>query len=480
MHRRHFLVGTLAALTSPAFARGLDSNVLKFIPDADLASLDPVWTTSYQTRDHGFLVYDTLWGQDANLKPTVQMLEGFVIEDEGRLYRLALRAGLKFHDGSPVLARDGIASIVRWGKRDPYGQALMSAVAEMAAQDDRRFTIRLHAPFPLLPDALSKTSPSMCPIMPERLAQTDPFTQVTDPVGSGPYRYKAEERVPGARVVYEKFADYVPRSGGTAERTAGPKVANFERIEWQIIPDAAAAMGALQSGEVDWWYTPVSDLVAPLRKAAGVTVATIVPTGTVATMRFNHLQPPFDNAAIRRAIVGAVTQADYMTAANGEDHSLWRDGVGYFCPDTPMANDAGMTALTGPRDLDGAKRALAAAGYKGERVVLLAPQDIVSVKALAAVTEDLLKRLDMNVDAQALDWATAVQRRAKTDPVDKGGWEHLPDLLGRARHGQSSRPRVPARQRPQCGAGLADEREAGGAADRVVRSPGRRGTEEDL
>ncbi|HEX3350780.1 MAG TPA: ABC transporter substrate-binding protein [Acetobacteraceae bacterium] len=422
MYRRTFLAGSAAALASPALARGAGANVLRFIPDADLSSLDPVWTTSYQTRDHGFLVYDTLFGQDATYKPTVQMLEGFVVEDDRRVYRMALRAGLKFHDGTPVLARDCIASIARWGKRDAYGQALMAAVAEMKANDDRRFTIRLKSPFPLLPDALSKTSPSMCPIMPERLAQTDPFKQVTEAIGSGPYRYKADERVPGAKVVYEKFAEYVPRSGGTADRTAGPKIANFDRIEWQIIPDASAAMGALLHGEVDWWYTPAADLLPPLRKAHEVSVATIVPTGTIATMRFNHLQPPFDNPAIRRALVGAVTQADYMTAVNGEDRSLWRDKVGFFCPDTPMASDAGMEALTSPRDLDRVKRGLAEAGYKDERVVLLSPQDIVSVKALAAVTEDLLKKLGMNVDAQALDWATAVQRRAKTDPVDQGGW----------------------------------------------------------
>jgi peptide/nickel transport system substrate-binding protein len=335
---------------------------------------------------------------------------------------MALRAGLKFHDGTPVLGRDCVASIARWGKRDAFGQALMAAIDSMTATDDRRFEIRLKAPFPLLPDALSKTSPSMCPIMPERLALIDASKQVTEAIGSGPYRFKADERIPGARVVYERFADYVPRDNGKSERTSGPKIANFDRVEWSIIPDASTAMDALLRGEMDWWYTPTADLLPPLRKSRDVKVETIVPTGVIATMRFNQLQPPFDNPAIRRAIVAAVTQSDYMTAVMGDDHALWRDKVGYFCPGTPMASDAGMEALTGPRDLDAVKRALTAAGYKGERVVLLSPQDIASVKALAAITEDLLKKIGMNVDAQPLDWATAVQRRAKTEPVDKGGW----------------------------------------------------------
>jgi peptide/nickel transport system substrate-binding protein len=426
MQRRSFLAGTTAAaltgLARPAIARADAATTLKFVPDADIASLDPVWTTSYQTRDHGFLVYDTLFGQDSVFRATVQMLEGFVIEEDGRRYRLALRQGLKFHDGTPVLAADCVASIARWSKRDAYGQALAAATDEMSVKDDRNFEIRLKRPFPLLPDALGKTSPSMCPIMPARLAATDAFTQVTEAIGSGPYRYMADERVAGSRVVYQRFDGYVPRASGKAERTSGPKIAKFDRIEWAIMPDASTVAAALQQGEVDWWYTPVADLLPLLAKRQEVKLDVIVPSGSIATMRFNQLQPPFDNPAIRRAMLGAITQSDYMIAVNGEDRSRWRDGVGYFCPDTPMASAAGMEALTSPRDFDRVKRDLATAGYKGERVVLLSPQDIPSTKALADVTADVLKRLDINLDAQAMDWATLVQRRVRTDPVDKGGW----------------------------------------------------------
>jgi peptide/nickel transport system substrate-binding protein len=427
MHRRSFLAGTAASLTGaalarPSIARAAGATTLTFVPDADIASLDPVWTTSYQTRDHGFLVYDTLFGQDSNFRATVQMLEGFVIEDGGKRYRMALRQGLKFHDGTPVLARDCVASIARWSKRDAYGQALAGATDAMSATDDRNFEIRLKNPFPLLPDALGKTSPSMCPIMPERLALTDPFRQVTEAIGSGPYRYLADERVAGSRVVYAKFDGYLPRTTGKPDRTSGPKLAQFDRIVWSIMPDPATVAAALQQGEVDWWYTPVADLLPMLAKARGVKLDVIVPTGSIATMRFNQLQPPFDNPALRRALLGAVDQAEYMTAVNGEDRSRWRDKVGYFCPDTPMASTAGMEALTSPRDLAKVQRDLAAAGYKGERVVLLSPQDIPSTKALAEVTADMLKHVGINVDAQAMDWATLVQRRASMAPVDQGGW----------------------------------------------------------
>ena len=213
-----FLASTAAALAAPAIARGEASQVLKFVPQADLAVLDPVWTTTYQTRDHGLLVFDTLFGLDSDFKAQPQMAEGAVSEDDGKTWRIVLRPDLLFHDDTRVLARDCVASIRRWGARDGFGQALLAACDEISAPDDRTIRFRLKHPFPLLPDALAKTPPSICPIMPERLAVTDPYKQVTEMVGSGPYRFKADERVAGSRIVYQRNTKYVPRPNGTPMR----------------------------------------------------------------------------------------------------------------------------------------------------------------------------------------------------------------------------------------------------------------------
>jgi peptide/nickel transport system substrate-binding protein len=422
MQRRTLLASTVAALAAPAIARGAAASTLKFVPQADLAVLDPIWTTTYQTRDHGFLVFDTLFGLDNNYRPQPQMAAGATTEDGGKTWRITLRPELMFHDGTKVLARDCAASIKRWGARDGFGQALMAATDEISAPDDSTILFRLKAPFPLLPDALGKTPPSTCPIMPERLAATDPYKQVTEMVGSGPYRYKADERVPGSLVVYERNQHYVPRPGGMPEGTAGPKVAHIERIEWHIIPDPATVAGALQTGEIDWWLVPQADLLPVLRPQGGLKVVNIVPTGFIATLRFNQLNPPFDNPAIRRALLGAVQQSDYMIGMVGNDTSLWRTPCGFFTPNTPLASNAGMEALTSKRDLSKVKHELEAAGYKGEKVVVLTPTDIASAKALADITADMLSHLGMNVDAQMMDWASLVQRRAKMEPVEQGGW----------------------------------------------------------
>ena len=422
MNRRHFLAASAAALAAPRIGRGATQNVLRFVPQTDVAVLDPVWTTTYPTRDHAYLVFDTLYGMDSSYAVTPQMAAGAVGEDGGKTWRITLRDGLRFHDGTPVLARDCAASIKRWGARDPFGQALMAAADEITGVDDKTILFRLKAPFPLLPDALGKAPPSMCAIMPERLALTDPFKQVTEMVGSGPFRFKADERVPGSLLAYEKFAGYVPRPDGKPDWTAGPKVAHLDRVEWHIIPDSSTVLSAIGRNEVDWWWVPDADLLPALAKSPGVVVRKNDPTGLIGTLRMNHLQPPFDNPALRRVVLGAVVQADFMQAVAGDDPSNWHDGVGVFCPGTPLATDAGMAVLTAPRDMAKIRAAVAASGYKGERVVVLGASDIASSKALSDVGQDLLKRMGLNVDYQVSDWGTIVQRRAKMDPVEAGGW----------------------------------------------------------
>jgi peptide/nickel transport system substrate-binding protein len=427
MFRRQLIGGAASvamasSLPRFALAQRRDARVLKFIAQSDLAIVDPIITTAYVSRNHAYMVWDTLYGFDENYKASPQMVEGHVVDDDGKRVTMTLRDGLKFHDGEPVRARDAVASIRRWGARDALGQVLFSQLDELSAPDDKTIVFRLQKPFPLLFEALAKPSTPVCFIMPERLAKTDPGTAIREVIGSGPFRFKADERVAGSRVVYEKFADYVPRASGTPSWTAGPKHVHFDRVEWHVIPDAATAAASLQNGEMDWWEQPTGDLQPMLRRSRDVVLEIPDPTGLCGMARFNHLHPPFNNPAIRRALLGAVSQEDYMTSVIGTDRSLWRDNVGFFPPETPLASDAGMAALTSPRDYDKVKRDLAAAGYKGEKVVLIAASDFPSLNALAQVGNDMLTKAGMNVEFVSTDWGSVVQRRASKEPVEKGGW----------------------------------------------------------
>ncbi len=421
MHRRT-LLATAAGLALPSVVRAEPARLLRFIPQADLSTLDPHWNTAYVTRNHGFMVFDTLYGMDSTYRATPQMVAGHVMEADGLRWTLTLRDGLRWHDGTPVLARDCVASIRRWGTKDTFGQALMAATDDLSASDDKRIVFRLRRPFPLLPDALGKPGVYMPAMMPERLARTDPGTQVTEMVGSGPFRFLADERLPGARAVYERFAGYVPRDGGVPDRTSGPKIVHLDRVEWTTVPDAATAAAALQRNETDWWEYASADLLPLLRRNGGIKVEVQDPAGQIALMRMNHLQPPFNNPAIRRAVLGAVNQSDFLQAMMGDDTSLWHAGAGMFTPGTPLANDAGLEVLTGPRDPARSRRELQAAGYKGERVALIVPADFPNLKALADVGAEMLRGIGMNVDYQATDWGTLLTRRAKKEPVDQGGW----------------------------------------------------------
>lgn len=334
-----------ATIAAPRLAASQSARVLKFVPQADLALLDPIQSTGLVIRHHALLVFDTLYGVDEQLRPQPQMAQGHVVENGGLVWRITLRDGLRFHDGERVLARDCVASIKRWGARDTYGLSLMAVVEEITAPSDTEIRFRLKRPFPLLADVLGKPGTNVCVMMPERLAQTDPMQRVTEMVGSGPFRYLANERVPGSLNSYEKFSGYVPRPGGEPSFMAGPKVVHFDRVEWRTIPDAATAAAALQTGEIDWWEQPISDLIPTLKANRSLKVEVLDRFGAVAMIRFNHLQPPFDKPEMRRALLGAIKQEDYMTAVAGEDRSYWADSVGFFAPGSPMANSGGMEVL---------------------------------------------------------------------------------------------------------------------------------------
>jgi peptide/nickel transport system substrate-binding protein len=296
-------------------------------------------------------------------------------------------------------------------------------VAEMGAPDDRRFTIRLTRPFTLVLNCLAKIGPPALVVMPERLADSDPFQSIKEVVGSGPFRFVASERVVGSKVVYTRNADYVPRPNGTPDRLAGPKIVNFDRVEWTVMPDAATAAAALENDEVDWWENPPNDLLPMLNRSPGVRTEDTDPLGTMGTAVFNHLHPPFDKPAVRRVVLQAFSQADFMTAAAGTDAEMWRAGVGVFAPGTAMASDAGMGIVTAPKPtMPALAKALRDAGYQGERVVLMSPSDQAVLTAQCAVAADLMQNLGMRVDLQTMDWGTLVQRRASKEPVDKGGW----------------------------------------------------------
>jgi peptide/nickel transport system substrate-binding protein len=429
MRRRDVLKGLAAsALPLPALGQPAKAKTLRIIKNQNLGSIDPIWTTAAATQDFSFMVFDEIVGVDANYAPKPQMAEGWSIEDDGKTYTFKLRQGLKFHDGEPVRAIDCIASIRRWSARDVAGQAVAAATDAMDAIDDRSFRIRLKTPFPLLLDALGKLSPASCIIMPERLAKTDPFKQISEAIGSGPFKFPKDEWISGQRAVFTKFNEYVPRSEPPSG-LAGGRVVELDRVEWSFVNDAATAAAAMQSGEQDYWDVVPPDLVPLLKESDNLNVGPRLTTGVYYTFVMNHLQAPFNNPAIRQAVAMAVNQSDYLMAATGGLPENGGTCTSYYTCNSPYASDAGGEVLK-TRSIEKAAAALKAAGYAGEKVVFIGATDPPQLAAIAQVSEDLIRRMGFNVEFVSTDFAGMIQRRVNRDTVEKGGWSAFNSTYG--------------------------------------------------
>ncbi len=412
------MVAVAAAFGGAAFAQ--TGKVIKMIPGGDLKIIDPIQNASYISRNHGYMVYDTLFSVDSKGQVKPQMVETYTLSPDRKTYTFTLRPGLKWHDGAPVTAADCVASIRRWGAKDVSGTLVMRELASLNVVNERTFTLVLKEPFGLVIDALGKPSSNVPFMMPERIARTDPNQQITDATGSGPFIFKKDEWVPGNKVVYVRNPNYVPRSE-PADGLAGGKVVKVDRVEWIYIPDQNTALAALTNGEADIFELPQADFIPALEKNPNIRLAADS-LGNQGWLRPNHLQPPFNNPKARLALQYIVNQEEYLAAAGFPEKFRVKYCGAYFMCGSPNESTAGAEPFKAGQNIEKAKQLLKEAGYNGEKIVVLTPSDPPVQAAAALVTVQNLRKAGVNVDAQAMDWSTLLGRRAKKDPIDKGGW----------------------------------------------------------
>jgi peptide/nickel transport system substrate-binding protein len=401
--------------TAPASAE----SVLRVIPDTDLKILDPIWTTAYITRDHAYMVYDTLFALDENFVPQPQMVDTYTKSDDGLVWTFVLRDGLKFHDGAPVTGEDVVASLTRWGARDGMGQQLFAVIKSLEAKDVKTVVMTLKEPYGLVLESIGKLSSNVPVIMPKRIAETDPNEQITEYIGSGPFVFQKDEWVPGSKVVYTKYEGYVPRNEPPSN-AAGGKVVKVDKVIWHYFPDSTTAMNALTAGEVDYFKQPSSDLTPILDTNPDITVTVNDPLGSIGFARFNSSIAPFNDPAVRRAAIMAMKQEDYLTVAIG-DSKFWKTCYSVYPCGTPLENDAG-SKLIATGSVEAAKAALAKTAYDGTPVLLMHPTDVPSLSAFTLMTAQKLRATGFTVELAAMDWSTLASRRASRKPVAEGGW----------------------------------------------------------
>jgi peptide/nickel transport system substrate-binding protein len=397
--RRVFAVGAAtAALTHTSgrrVAAQTPQNVLRIVPQAEPQSFDPVFAQVNNVSMHGAMVYDQLFGWDDRMNVQPQMVDTWKNSDDGLLYTFTLRRGLKFHDGSDVTTRDVIASLKRMFVRDSQNQILAGLIGEYQRVDDGTFALRLKQPFAFTEFLLGGSNGVVGAIMREKDALTDPFAPVRERIGSGPFRFVESEYRPGAKLVYEKFDGYIPRSE-PASGFAGGKMVKVDRVEWLIIPDSSVAFSALRRGEVDMLDAPPLDLLPTVASDPNIIIGEVWPLESYAVLRFNHLWPPFSNLKARQAVAHAMSQADYMSAAYG-DPKLWHECYAYWVCGSPNGTEVGSDAYRKP-DLDRVRQLVRESGYDDTPIVLIGGADIPAYQRLSLVTVDLLQKIGFKED----------------------------------------------------------------------------------
>jgi len=397
-----------------------NKKILKIVPHANLTILDPMWTSIYVTRNHGYLIYDTLFSLDINGIPQPQMIKDFKVSDDKLHWSFVLRDDLKWHDGKPVTSEDCIASLKRWSVNSGQGQELFKNIISIKNIDDKSFIIDLQRPYKNVLQSLATISPYVPFMMPKRVADTDPKKQITDYTGSGPFIFKKDLFLPGKKSIYIKNYNYVPRIEPSSY-AAGNKEAKVDEIDWISYETQSEAIDALAKGEVDYLESPDPKLLEKIRGNSNIIITTTINEGFVGILRFNSNSSPFNNLAVRRAISSVIDPVIYMTNAFGIEKN-W-----HICQDNYPCNfDSSREKKTFQIDekrISEAKRIIFESGYKNEPIILLDAIDMPVVSSLTDTTAQNLRRVGFNVVIKKTNWSDMALSRIIQGKNSNNSWD---------------------------------------------------------
>jgi peptide/nickel transport system substrate-binding protein len=405
----------VAAVMSGGLLPARAESVLRVAKTSIPRILDPIFTTSFTERDFGYLIYDTLFAVDKGFQVKPQMVDSWTVSPDRLTYTFRLRDGLLFHDGTSVTAADCIASIKRWAERDVMGQTLASFTKEWIADDGKTFRLILQQPYALVLSSLGKVGSSVPFIMPERIARTSSSEPIKEFVGSGPFIFDQKAGT-GVKLVFRKNAHYVPRSE-PSDWATGAKLPKVDVLEWIEFRDGMTAVNALTNGEIDLIQELPHDLAPLLEGDPNVKVMVYNELGQLGFVRFNFLQPPFNDVRYRRAVEHAMRQEDFLRAVVG-DPKYYKVCRSIYSCGSPYETEAGVPKI----DFALSRDLLKEAGYEGKPIVQFMATNSATIGPISEVATRLLREAGFKVDPQAMDFQTFTRRRLNQGPPEQGGW----------------------------------------------------------
>ena len=403
------LLGCLLAcslLTTPSLAFAQEAGGIATVATiGEPPTLDPMVSTADLVGTITQHVFETLYTFDKSWKVTPLLADALpTISADGKQYTIALRAGVKFHDGSDLTAEDAVASLKRWMKLASRGKQAAGFIESVEAAGPSSLKITLKQPYAPLMSLLAFNN-SAAAIMPAEALAT-PLKEV---IGTGPYKLK--EHKPDQYVQLVRFDGYKPRSE-KADGFGGARVAKFDEIRFVPVPDANTRVEAAIAGQFDYVDSLPVEAFARLEK--GKAKPALLNNFGWPIFVMNNKEGPLKNEKIRKAVQAALSETDMLAAGFGDQKFYAVDGAMY--PEGyAWRSDVGVKGNYNIADDKKAAALLKEAGYKGEPIRILTSRQYEFHYKMAQVAQVYLEQAGFKVDLQVSDWATMIQRNKKPE-----------------------------------------------------------------
>jgi peptide/nickel transport system substrate-binding protein len=406
------ILGASILIAAPAIAQETprQGGILKAAIIGEPPTLDTHTTTATIAYQLAWHIFETLYTYDRQYQPIPHLAEGHTVTPDGRRYTIALRKGVKFHNGKELTAADAAASVNRWGRLHTTGKTIFKSVEAVEAKDPHTLVIHLKEPSGSLLFALA--SPYLA-IHQKSVIDAAGEQPIKDYVGTGPFRFV--EHRPDRHIRLARFKEYSARAE-PPDGLGGKRTAYVDEIRFVPVPDVAVRIAGVESGEYHFGQTLKPDQYDRLKANPKIELPIVKPAAWI-TAAPNHKQGVMTNKKIRQAMQAALDMEPVMQGALGHKAFFRVDGALYFPEQGVFHSQVGVTGYN-LKNKERARALLKEAGYAGQPVRWITTKEYDYMYNSAVVAKQQMEDVGFKVDLQVLDWATVVQRRSKPELWD--------------------------------------------------------------